>query len=298
MKFFAGIDGGQSSTTAVIGDETGTILGHGTAGPADEVGQDTTSTRLRDALETALARALENAKLERDTSFESIVAGISGFESKARGQAPRLNAKHVRLLHDAPIAHAGAFNGNPGVLVIAGTGSIAYGVGTNGKQARAGGWGYLFGDEGSAFWIGRAAIQQALNLEEMGKTDDPLMKANQNFFETESARMITRKYYNKEIGRDAIAAFAEVILQCAADGSEHCIKIAKSAAQELTQLASACAKNAALESGEVAFVGGLLKSGWFSEQIDAQLKRATLHRARVKHEPAVGALLLARQYVG
>ncbi len=108
---FAGIDGGQSSTTAVVGDETGRVLGCGKAGAADEIGVGKESTRLRDALRGALREACAAAGITAGvTRFESIVAGISGYDGRVYGRAPELPARRSLLLHDTPIAHAGALS--------------------------------------------------------------------------------------------------------------------------------------------------------------------------------------------
>ena len=158
---FAGIDAGQSSTTAAIAGSDGTIIARGYAGPADEIGATAESTRLRDALEGALADAIVNAKLDPSSRFDAIVAGISGYEGRIYGAAPRLPSDRVRLVHDSAIAHAGALGGKPGIVVIAGTGSAAYATFADGSAHFEGGWGYLFGDEGSAFWIARSAVSAA-----------------------------------------------------------------------------------------------------------------------------------------
>lgn len=146
-ELVAGIDGGQSSTVAVIGDKQGTILGRGVAGAADEVGEKSDSTRLRDALRSALEDARHNAALPPNARFAAIVAGISGYEGRIYGSQPDLPTDRLVLLHDAPIAHAGALAGDPGVVVIAGTGSVVYARAQDDRTQTLGGWGYLFGDE-------------------------------------------------------------------------------------------------------------------------------------------------------
>ncbi|HVA28534.1 MAG TPA: hypothetical protein VNF68_10160, partial [Candidatus Baltobacteraceae bacterium] len=125
MDYFAGIDAGQSSTTAVIGAADGRVISRGGAGGCDELGARPDSTRLRDALEGALREALRVAQLPETTQLRALVAGISGYDAEPVGAAPRFTAEKTALMHDAPIAHAGAFGGGSGVVVIAGTGSVA-----------------------------------------------------------------------------------------------------------------------------------------------------------------------------
>ena len=189
---------------AVIGDET-RVLARGAAGPADEIGATSDSTRLRDALEGALANALAAAHLPPQTTFDAIVAGVSGYEGRIYGQAPRMPAQHFLLLHDAPIAHAGAFRGGPGVVVIAGTGSVAYALAGDGRTRTSGGWGYLFGDEGSAFWIARTFIARA--------TENATLCARcSSTFDVANLRVLVRAFYSGEISRERLASFAAIAL--------------------------------------------------------------------------------------
>jgi N-acetylglucosamine kinase-like BadF-type ATPase len=286
VKLFAGIDGGQSSTTSVIGDETGAILGRGRGGPADEVGQDASSTRLHDALREALQDAIANAGLDYGVQFEAIVAGISGYEGRVYGKSPELPTRTLSLLHDTSVAHAGALGGGAGIVVIAGTGSVAYGVDEKGATATIGGWGYLFGDEGSAFWIAREALAEAMRDEDRG-IENPLRGRMMKYFEKASLREIARAFYTNRISRESIAAFATQALGVTMRGK---------AAAALARIAVLCAHRLQMQAPKIAVTGGLMK--------DAQLRDLTYERVREllppatltqpQAEPAVGALMLAR----
>ena len=85
MRYLVGIDGGQSSTEAVIVDERGRILAHGTAGPADHVDELPGSTKCAEACNLAVARALEHAGLPATTSFEAVHIGLSGYDADFDG---------------------------------------------------------------------------------------------------------------------------------------------------------------------------------------------------------------------
>ncbi|HVA33875.1 MAG TPA: BadF/BadG/BcrA/BcrD ATPase family protein, partial [Candidatus Baltobacteraceae bacterium] len=192
QRLLAGIDGGQSSTTAAIGDCGGRVLGRGSAGPADEIGEGANSSRLRDALRGALTAACDRAGLDRDTHFDTIVAGVSGYEGRVYGRAAELPAARVLFMHDAPVAHAGALGGHPGIVAIAGTGSVVYG--TDGKRAwTLGGWGHLFGDEGSAFWFAREALSRLMCSQDAGDASNaPERDAACAFFAQPSLRHLAR----------------------------------------------------------------------------------------------------------
>lgn len=289
--YYAGIDGGQSATQAVVCSDDGVVLGSGTAGPADEIGATPESTRLRDALSSALSDALAKAELPKDQRFGAIVAGVSGYEGRIVGFAPELPSERVVIMHDAPIAHAGALAGEPGIVVIAGTGSVAYSVDPNGHAEQFGGWGYLFGDQGSAFWIAREAIASITRHEACSATTTVL-----RFFRAESLRELVRAFYLDEISRDRLATFAPVCIAAAQDASAcDCLqKPARRAADQLARLANLAVTDTLRT---VAFVGGLMRDVWFKEQTYYALQALT-HGVTIvepKHDPVVGALLLARR---
>lgn len=294
MNLYAGIDGGQSSTTAVIGDETGRVIARGKAGAADEVGQGADSTRLRDALRGALFDALAHADLPADSRFASIVAGVSGYEGTVYGRDPELPAQHVRLVHDTEIAHAGALEGKPGVVVIAGTGSVAFAKSETGRTALCGGWGYLFGDEGSAFWFARDAIADAMRESDAGEEGDLTSLVLQHFSQP-SLRTLARAFYAGTISRTDLAAFAPVLVQRARDGSERAAQYVRDGAAALVLLAKHAADRAAIAAPNIAFTGGLMRDAAFSTHVDQWMHELLPHAHRVasRRDAAEGALFLA-----
>jgi N-acetylglucosamine kinase-like BadF-type ATPase len=289
----AGIDGGQSSTIAVVGDENGRILGRGTAGAADEVGAGAASTRLHDALRDALAAAVTAAGLPPGSHFDAIVAGVSGYEGRIFGMAPELPATRFVMMHDAPVAHAGAFAGDPGVIVIAGTGSVVYG--TDGLRGRtSGGWGYLFGDEGSAFWLVREALAELMHAEDdVEREASHEVRAVLDFFGKPTLRQVARAFYGGEIGRDRLASFAPQALKL-----ERFRSIAERGAGRLAELAGDAI--AAGAHPAVACVGGMFEDGAFRERVYDGI--AALGEAvaivEPRYTPAEGALLLAFREAG
>lgn len=296
MKLYAGIDGGQSGTTAVVGDASGAILGRGNAGPADEVAQDASSTRLHDALSGALRAAVAQAGLDPASRFAAIVAGISGYEGRVYGKAPELPADALTLMHDAPVAHAGALGGEPGIVVIAGTGSVAYGVNENGEALTAGGWGYLFGDEGSAFWIAREALARAMRAEDLG-VSDPLAGSLLRHFELPSLRAIARAFYTNRVSRDCVAAYARELLQTAAREDTGAGTLCDEAAGALAGLAASTAGRLGMKAPPVAVIGGLMNDPAFRQRTYEALRKSFGRDTAVdpKGDPATGALLLARR---
>lgn len=299
MTYFAGLDGGQSATTAVIASQDGRILARGAGPPADEVAQGPESTRLRDALSSSLAAAIAAAGLDPGTRFASIVAGVSGYEGRVFGRAAALPGERVSLVHDSVIAHAGALQGAAGVVVIAGTGSVAYALNEAGLGARVGGWGYLFGDEGSAFWLARNALGAIMSDSE-GHEPSSLAKLALQHFKQPSLRALARAFYAGEMTRANLATFAQPLVVAAARGDAEGVYWVREAAEQLALLAYAAAGRAGLGEHDAAFVGGLMRDPLVRERV-ARSMRQISPQARVvapKHDAAVGALLLAYREAG
>ncbi|HTX03132.1 MAG TPA: BadF/BadG/BcrA/BcrD ATPase family protein [Candidatus Acidoferrales bacterium] len=293
MKLFAGIDGGQSSTEAVVADERKTILGRGVAGPCDHVGQAPDSPRFARALEEAIAGALDDAKLPADSPFEAIVAGISGYEGEIHGLPPKLNARRVTFLHDSHIAHAGAFELGDGIVVIAGTGSVAYGR-ANGKDVLVGGWGYLFGDWGSAFSTALHTLQVLMRLEDEGATS-VLTEPALRFFKRSSLREIARAFYTGEIDRVELARFATELLRLAETGGKEEGGIPYTESFAISHLVESCARRLGVARVEVALCGGMFASEWYRNGAIQGIHKYAPGAVVVpaKHDALTGALLLA-----
>jgi glucosamine kinase len=294
VTYVAGIDGGQSSTVAIIGDERGRILASGCAGPADEIGAGPESLRLHDALRTALDDARARAGLPDETVFGAVVAGVSGYRGRVYGRAPELPAERFLLMHDAPIALAGALAGEPGVVVISGTGSVIYACDARANAQTLGGWGFLFGDEGSAFWIAREALALLMRAHDDGADDlAGETRAACEFFGVRSLRELVHAFYHGALTRDRLAAFAPTVLRF---DSLHAI--AEAGAGRLAGLAQR-----AIEAGApatVALIGGTFADTGFRERVSARIRAAVpgVQIVQPRYEPAAGALLLAYRELG
>ena len=208
-----GVDGGQSSTTAAIADERGRILGRGTGPAADLVGEPAGSQRQRNAIVTALAAARSAAGLSQDARIAALVVGLTGHDAGASQPAGcETLADAVAVVHDTAIAHAGALGGETGIVVLAGTGSVALGnAAPEGPYVRAGGWGYFFGDGGSALWIAREAIAWAMrdyDNAEPSQLGDVALR----FFGVPDLRAIQHAFARGELSRPALAAFAAELM--------------------------------------------------------------------------------------
>jgi len=166
MRLFLGVDGGQSGTTALVGDESGRALGAGHGGPCNHAAAAEGRRKLVRAVGDSVAAACAQAGIDaRAVRFASACFGMSGGpEDKQAILREILPADVVVVTDDAVIALAGATAGEPGIVTIAGTGSIAFGRNAAGSTARVGGWGYIFGDEGGGF----ERIEDAIQLRTVG----------------------------------------------------------------------------------------------------------------------------------
>jgi N-acetylglucosamine kinase-like BadF-type ATPase len=299
---FAGIDGGQSSTVAVVLDARGVLLGRGTAGPSDHVDEPASSTRAADACESAVAAALAAARLPADTELRAVVIGLSGYEGNWHGREPSFGGATVRYKHDAVIALAGAIRERPAAVVIAGTGSAAYGETANRDPVRAGGFGYLFGDEGSSFAIARTAVAAAMRMSDRGVLTD-LGAAALAYFDRAGLHALARAVALREISRPQLAGFARVVFDAARLGDPEAAAIVEDAAAALAGLAQVIVEqlgSADVPAVPVAFTGGAMENAELRTAAARRLEAAT-PLARVvapAFEPAVGAAFLAFDAAG
>jgi hypothetical protein len=156
--YVLGIDAGGTKTVCLLAEGNGRVLAQSRGGGANLQA----SGELE--VEKVLHRLMEETLGQHDVRPDAICLGIAGVDRPTDSQAVqgimrRIGFKaRVVVVNDALIALVAGAGDQPGVVIVAGTGSIAYGVDGNRRACRAGGWGYLLGDEGGGFWIGRAAL--------------------------------------------------------------------------------------------------------------------------------------------
>jgi N-acetylglucosamine kinase-like BadF-type ATPase len=165
---YLGIDGGGSKTAFVLEDESGKIIGRAETGPSNwlSAGKEEAGRNI-----AAGIRQLNSVPDVVGSGFAGAgrPEGIQFFKDSLSALLPKAK---IFVETDAFISYIGAIGLEPGVLLIAGTGSIAIGRRADGSMVRVGGWGPIFGDEGSGFWIGREVIQAALRANDAGAEPD------------------------------------------------------------------------------------------------------------------------------
>ena len=301
MSLFLGIDGGGTQTRAVIVDGTGQVLGSGSAGPSNyhSVGMKATG----DAILAAMSQAVQRAGLEQGAPFTATCLGLAGCGSEEdlanlaplAAALPGVPAGMVRIESDLRIAHAGAFEGEPGIILIAGTGSACLGIDHLGHAARAGGWGPMFDDPGSGFDIGRMAIMHTLRAAD-GREEGGALASMVVQTLGGNLRAIARMSATGE-DRTRIAALAPLVFQAASDRDSNASAIIRMAVDELARMVVAVAAKLEFSSGnQIVVLGGLNLAGrvFFQELYDAIRRRLPLS-AIVSDmlPPVLGAILLA-----
>ena len=301
MTYFLGIDGGQSSTKAVIGNDAGRILGAGKAGSCNHVSDDIAEARFREAIGGAVASALHAAELPAATRFSAACCGLSGGpDDKDTLLRSLIKADQYVITNDALIALAGALSGEPGIIVIAGTGSIAWGRNASGKIARAGGWGYVFGDEGSAFDIVRQALRASLQHAEGWGTTTQLHDLLLQATGASTMNTLLHLFYTPEYPRKKIAELGPLVFTAAEQGDAVAQSIILQAAQSLALLASAVrAQIFSEESVAVSYAGGVFRNSSLRAKFQMLIELSGGSRFVTPHfDPAHGALLEAYRTAG
>jgi glucosamine kinase len=307
VAYYLGIDGGGSKTTCAVGDEV-SLLGSAVAGPSNiiRVGE----TRARESLHEAIRKACAAAKIDPRQVHRACVgvAGVASEEvaSAVRNLVSEVIPTEIEVVGDMQVALQAALGADPGVVVIAGTGSIAYGRDANGKTARAGGWGFAISDEGSAHWIGHTAVAALLRAaDESG--DDRFDQRSRFFREVKSTWKVESL---DQLARAAnanpdFAALLPAVIIAGDAGEEVARKVLTQAGRELADLAAIVIRSLfpdgiVCDRGTipVALVGGVFRYALVVREIFCDTLRNLDSRLQVNRnvvEPVAGALLIARK---
>ena len=238
-----GVDAGGSSTRWRLVDGGGRVLGEGLTGPitghlfaAEE--REETLARLAGMLREVRAAASPHAVVAGVTGLHAgtdVAGTLTQFFAAGLGLSPA----HVSLDNDVTIAYRSAFRPGEGVLLYAGTGSVAYHIRADGTPARAGGYGYLVDDAGAGFWIGQAGLRRVLRwVDETGSpAERPLADAVYKVLGSQHWPDIMKAVYGG--GRAGLAALAPAVAGAAHAGDEAAVEILRDAGRELARLARA-----------------------------------------------------------
>ena len=277
-RYFLGFDGGGTKTECLLADAESKIVARAIAGPSNPLR--TGYMRAWFSLSEAADAVLSRQKIKAG-DISAVCAGLGGVGRA--GVANRVTTyfersfpnAHIQVTTDLEIALEAAFGTAQGVLLLAGTGSAAFGRDATGHTARAGGRGPWFSDEGSAFDIGRRAFEAVVRVEEHRATQTALSR---RLFAWHQAQNWESLY--DRISKNADDVFPQtfpLVAQLADRGDAVCREILSGAAAALVELAACVARELGWVDKEfhVAKAGGVYgRSKYFDEAIDSMLKKA------------------------
>ena len=297
QEFALGIDGGGTKTIGLLADQSGHIIGKAESGASNyhAVGEGQTKRVLSKVISQLIADA--NASLESCSCCLGLAGVASSVDRKVIGRiCDEIGLPGNRILtHDAQIALVGGAEELSGIIIIAGTGSIVYGIDSEGRDAQAGGWGHLLGDEGSGYDIARRAFQAVARAAD-GRGDPTLLSSLMlDALEFSQSRNLIPWMHS--VGKDQVAQFAGVVFNAANSNDSVAKGILDEAADELTLAARVVIDKLGFSQPfNLVLSGGIFAhQPTFAASLRNRLRDLSPH-ARVclpKHEPAYGAILLA-----
>jgi N-acetylglucosamine kinase-like BadF-type ATPase len=296
VPLYLGIDGGGTQTTCAVGDHLRVLATSVTGGSnIVRVGEPEARTNLRQAITKACAAARVSP-----AAVEAAVIGIAGasvppVKDAVAAMIGDLVSGEIEVVGDMVIAMEAAFPGLPGVVVISGTGSVAFGRNHREESARAGGWGSAISDEGSGYWIGRAAVSAVLRAHDAGASTT-LLRGILDCWRLNSLEELLQK-------GNSLPGFAELfptVESAAAAGDPIAQQILAAAGSELATLASVVIGRLwpAEHVVRVAIGGGVfahspLVRGTFWKKLRDQCPGAAVNFKII--QPVAGALWMARR---
>ena len=293
-----GIDAGGTKTVCLLANEHGVVVSEG-RGPGANLHA---SGEL--AVEKVLHEVMEAAIGDRALAPSAICLGIAGVDRQddartVRAIMRRIGYKsRVLVVNDALVALVAGAGDSPGIVIVAGTGSIVYGRNANFEAARAGGWGHIIGDEGSGYWIGREALAAIMRSVDGRGPATRLVDDVLAHFNIDDTSELPRIVYDRKWPRASVAALGPIVLGASQRGDAVATRILERAAEELVLAAGSVAAKLEMRGDAFPFVlaGGVFRVvPWLAEELSRRLVEVA-PRCEVRlldEEPAAGAVWLA-----
>lgn len=300
LKFYVGIDGGGTYTKAVLVSSKGDIFDWAQGGtinyysvPFDEA---------RKNLEIVLNRLTDRVDIE---SISRVFIGCSALEGRADAETTkRLMGRYSHIPADMDsdiyVALFGHTFGKAGAMIISGTGSMCISIDAYGRLRTCGGWGYAFGDEGSAYAIATDGLRYASKMADGRAEKTMLYEKMLEFYGISEPYSLIEKIYTPTLNRKEVAAFAVAVAECAENGDAVCTAILEKAADELVLLAKTLIE-ATEGCGDIAIYGGVLQNNRlvrerFTERLGIEYPAVEISFPRVL--PQFGAVAAAMEADG
>ena len=301
--YVLGIDAGGTKTVCLLADERGRVLAEGRGGGANLQA----SGELE--VEKVLHHVMETALADRDVMPASICLGIAGVDRPEDTEAVRAIMRRIGfkartlVVNDALVALVAGAGDEPGIVIVAGTGSIAYGRDAAGRASRAGGWGYLLGDEGGGFWIGRAALAAVVRQSDGRGPETVLTELILGRLRLASPSDLIHEIYERDVHRHTVAGLAVLVQQATDAGDAVAAQILSHAGRELAAAAASVVTRLGMRGDRFPTIlaGGIFRGvPWLAADVAARVSEVA-PRSQVRLldvEPAVGAVRLALAAAG
>jgi N-acetylglucosamine kinase-like BadF-type ATPase len=298
MNYVIGVDGGGTKTLALLGDSEGNVLARGVGGPSNynAVGFDAACL----ALESAISMAREDYPGEV-TALCLGLAGAGRTEDIERFQdwaVQKFPKAAIKVVSDAEVLLMAMAPSGPALVLICGTGSIVYGRTVAGALLRAGGWGYLFGDEGSGYAIGIAALRAVMQGYDGRGPATLLSELVLERFGLHTPLELVQVFYGAESPRSAVATLPDLVEQAAGQGDTVAIAILEKSSQELVGSIIAVYSRLGISPVPLMITGGTILGGKYLKHAfhrTCETHALVFESVRYIAEPAEEALRLARK---
>lgn len=310
--YIIGVDAGGSKTRALVSRaEDGQILGEAISRGANyqQMGPSKTAEIVAETISLALEPVVNWENKERVVALGVGAAGC-GREEEQQALKKELQqlqlAENVTVVDDGKAALISAWQDQPGIVLIAGTGSIAYALDKEDNFHRSGGWGPLLGDQGSGCWLGLTALQKALKLANRGEYAwlnrllEQFAGGLDNLTELLNYIYDPKKQQDRDelLPRQELARLAPLILSEAEAGKRRPFLLAEQGAEELTRLLVPLVQKVGIKDRKIALAGGLMENEFY-RNLTINKAKAKLDKyneiVKMELEPVYGALIIAQK---
>ncbi|MEN9305448.1 MAG: hypothetical protein RLY76_716 [Actinomycetota bacterium] len=281
-----GIDAGASATKWALINDSG-VIAQGVAAAMDgHLYHPASKSRMQSVL-GGIFREIGDAKVS------SVYMGITGVthDGSIENEIQSIFNCSSTVVSDIELAFRANFSEGDGILLYAGTGSVAFAIDENLKRHQIGGWGYLLGDEGAGYWIGKESIRSALFVIENKQTVKPGSLVDQILSQINAKDWDGVKSFVYSQDRSAIAALSKIVNSCAEQGDQDAILILEKAAGHLAELVNRIDKQLLRKSLPVIFTGGISSSKLLYQELEKFLR---MRVSNSKIDIALRAAELAR----
>ena len=264
---YLGIDAGASATKWALINENGLILSGQQEAMDGHLYRESSLARMQKVLSEIKAQI-------KELRVESVYMGITGVthDGSIQNQIKLVFDCDSQIVSDIELAYRANFSEGNGILLYAGTGSVSFAIDEEGQTHQIGGWGYLLGDEGAGYWIGRESIRHALSVIESnaGRTPDSLATLVLKAMNASDWNSVKSFVYSQE--RAKIAALSAIVNMAAEKNDADAILILTKAAGHLAELVNRMDKQLVRKALPVTFTGGISNSQILYRELERFLR--------------------------